>query len=361
MYPFGFINVYLAELALLAFGRSQGIKADTTAVASSFHLLYNLTKSRPGTLEEIIGKKELLECFIFVSVSMYLDALRHAGVENLKSSEWIFFFFKELFSKNPPMFRDLYVYKHSEESTTDCDASLIYLTMQEPFVKLSMLESNTADISEAKITREISTLQKYISDTMITEYEFKDTLLEICVEIETNPNFKQDPQEPRKEGIACQIVALDQVSGEVLSELERGASYLDQFVKTQLESSSGSASENQEAFSVSRLGNVKGWISILRICTLKDERDLEFFDTVLTSLACILKAMLRFRRHLAEPANSRDEEAKHTWKLVSEEISMASVIQAISTICYGNSRLQNSFCQDKDSKLLTNPTLCERL
>lgn len=359
MYPFGFINIYLVELIALVFGRSQGIKTDTSAVACSFHLLYNLTKSRPCTMDEITGKRELFECFIFVSVSMYLNELRYAGTENLKSSEWIFFFFKDVLSRNPTVFCDLYFYKHSEESKADCDASLIYLTMQEPFVKLSMFENNTAHISEAKITREIFTLQKHISDSLITEHEFKDILLEICADIDTNPNLKQDVQESSEKNIASQILALDDVSEAVLSELERGASYLNQFVNTQIESCSGVMNKNQEDFSSSRLGNIKGWISIFRINMSKDERNFEFFNTVLTNLASILKTMLKFKRYLADPVKNKDEETKHTWKRISEEISMASVIQAISTICYGNTQLQNSFCRVQDSKFLTNITLFE--
>ncbi|KAJ1611247.1 hypothetical protein OJ253_949 [Cryptosporidium canis] len=344
MYPFGFINIYLVELIFLAFGLSQGSKVETSAVACSFHLIYNLIKSRTNTMGEIIEKRELFECFIFVSVSMYLNSLKHTGTEQLKSSEWIFFFFKSVLYENPQIFYNLYFYNHSEESKYDCDASLIYLTMQEPFVKLSMLENSIMDISDAKITKEILLLQKHISDTILTEYEFKDIVLEICTEIEANPNFKHEPDEP-KENIISKIFTIDNMLLSILLELKNGTSYLDQFVKLQIGGSSELAYMSQEGFSVTKLGNIRGWISIFRISTPKDESNLDFFDEVLINLANILESMLKFRKCLVKSTNSRHEKMNSVWRQVSEEVSMTSVIQAISTICYGNIRLQNSFCK----------------
>ncbi|KAJ1613602.1 hypothetical protein OIY81_912 [Cryptosporidium canis] len=344
MYPFGFINIYLVELIFLAFGLSQGSKVETSAVACSFHLIYNLIKSRASTMGEIIEKRELFECFIFVSVSMYLNSLKHVGTEQLKSSEWIFFFFKSVLSENPQIFYNLYFYSHSEESKYDCDASLIYLTMQEPFVKLSMLENSIVDISDAKITKEILLLQKHISDTMLTEYEFKDIVLEICTEIETNPNFKHEPHEP-KEHIISKIFTIDNMLLGILLELKSGISYLDQFVKLQIGGSSELADMSQEGFSVTKLGNIRGWISIFRISTPKDESNLDFFDEVLINLANILETMLKFRKCMVKSTNSKHETMNSVWRQVSEEVSMTSVIQAISTICFGNIRLQNSFCK----------------
>lgn len=351
IYPFGCINIYLFELISLSLGHLQGINIETSTVACTFHLIYNLIKNRPVTLEEIISKKELFGCFIFVAISMYFNTLKHTTIQNLKSSEWIFFFFKHLLSENPCTFRDLYFYKHSEESTIECDASLIYLTMQEPFVKLSMLENNYIDISDAKITKEIIILQKLLSTSIITEHEFKDCLLEICVEIETNPNLKQNVQELVDKNIISQIFLLDGIFDTILSELKVGVSYLEQFINLQIEDwSLKSENKNLVKFSISKLGNIKGWVSVLRISTPKDESNIDFFSKVNISLIDLLRIMLKFRRHLICPNHIIVEEIKATWKLVSEEISMASIIQAISTICYGNVQLQNSFSQNQDGK-----------
>ncbi|KAH8582443.1 uncharacterized protein ELE39_001099 [Cryptosporidium sp. chipmunk genotype I] len=352
IYPFGCINIYLFELISLALGHLQGIKIEESAVACSFHLIYNLIKNRPVTFNEIIGKKELFGCFIIVAISMHFNALKHASVGNLKSSEWIYFFFKHLLSENPYTFRDLYFYKHSEESTIECDASLIYLTMQEPFVKLSMLENNSTNISDAKITKEIFILQKLLSNSIITEYEFRDILLEICVEIETNSNLKQDLQESIDKNIISQIFVLDGIFDAILLELEAGISYLNKFINLQIENCfSKVKNKNLAEFSISKFGNIKGWISVLRISTPKDESNIDFFCKVIISFADLLRIMLKFRRFLIDSNSTRDEEIKATWKLISEEISMASIIQAISTIYYGNIQLQDLFTLIQDDKL----------
>ncbi|KAL3127011.1 hypothetical protein CHM_7g2180 [Cryptosporidium hominis] len=290
----------------------------------------------------------LLSCrFLQILANISIDS--DTDYQNLKSSEWIFFFFKHLLSENPCTFRDLYFYKHSEESTIECDASLIYLTMQEPFVKLSMLENNYIDISDAKITKEIIILQKLLSTSIITEHEFKDFLLEICVEIETNPNLKQNVQGLVDKNIISQIFFLDGIFDTILSELKVGVFYLEQFINLQIEYwSLKLKNKNLVKFSISKLGNIKGWISILRISTPKDESNIDFFSKVNISLIDLLRIMLKFRRHLICPNHIIVEEIKATWKLVSEEISMASIIQAISTICYGNVQLQNSFSQNQD-------------
>lgn len=351
MYPFGFINIYLVEVIFSSLGYLKGIKIESSNVICSFHLIYNLIKNRPVTTNEILSKKELFCCFTFVSISMYFNALKNADIENFKSSEWIFFFFKHLFSENPSIFRDLYFYEYSEEPNVECDASLIYLTMQEPYVKLSMFENNNKNISDAKITKEISILQKHLSNTVITEYEYKEILLEICVEIETNPNFKQNSEELVEKNIISQILALDGIFETIVSELEKGVSYLDQFVNFQIEDySSRSTDKNLAEFSLLKLGNIKGWVSVLRVNTLKNESNIDFFSKVLLTLADLLRIMLKFRRHLIESKNFTNEKIRSIWKLISDEISMASIVQAISTICYGNIKLQNSLTLVQDGK-----------
>ncbi|KAK9171478.1 Spinocerebellar ataxia type 10 domain protein [Cryptosporidium meleagridis] len=349
IYPFGCINIYLFELISLHLGNFQGINIESSSVACTFHLIYNLIKNRPVTLNEILSKKELFGCFIFVAISMYFNTLKHTTLQNLKSSEWIFFFFKHFLSENPFTFRDLYFYNHSEESTIECDASLIYLTMQEPFVKLSMLENNYIDISDAKITKEIIILQKLLSNSIITEHEFKDILLEICVEIETNPNLKQNSQELVDKNIISQIFLIDGMFDTILSELRIGVSYLEQFINLQIEDwSLKLKNKSLEKFSISKLGNIKGWVSVLRISTPKDGSNIDFFSKVNISLVDLLRIMLKFRRHLISSNHIIVEKIKATWKLVSEDISMTSIIQAISTICYGNVQLQNLFSQNQD-------------
>ncbi|OII74092.1 uncharacterized protein cubi_02894 [Cryptosporidium ubiquitum] len=351
LYPFGFINIYLSELISLALGNSISIRTETSTVACSFHLIYNLIKNKTVTMDEVVCKKELFGCFVFVAISMYFNTLRYANTENLKSSEWMFFFFKYLFSENPSTFSDLYFYKHSEDSTIECDASLIYLTMQEPYIKLSMLESNNKNISDAKITKEILILQKYLSNTIITEYEYKEILLEICVEIETNTNFKQNLQESADQNIISQILLLNGTFDTILSEIEKGVSYLDQLINLQIENYLSSArSKNPVGFSVSKFGNVKGWVSVLRINTPKNESNIDFFGKALINLADLLRVMLKFRKHLIKSKSIGNEEIRTIWKLISEEISMASIIQAISTIFYGNTQLQNSFTLIQDGK-----------
>ncbi|KAF7459045.1 Spinocerebellar ataxia type 10 domain protein [Cryptosporidium felis] len=358
MYPFGLMNISFVELIWIESILNDKREMETTSVGTIFHLLYNLIKCRPNTLSDIIGRKELLGCFLYVALSFYLNEIKYSNSENLKSSEWIFFFFRKILSENPNIFCELYSFNHSEDTSTECDASLIYLTIQEPLVKLSLLEKNTINISEAKTTREIQLVQKYLKKTMISEFEFKEVLLEILLELGMNSVYKVNCSE-NEETVVSKVVSLKDTWEIILNELVRGASYLGELSSylSSLDTSNDLGLDGKFSFKLQNLGNLKGWISVLRIRAFNYKDHFELYCITLEKLVSIIGHMINLRNSILRLRVTGNDEVLFIWKQISEEVSLSSAIQAISTICYSNVELQDFFGTIQNGKLSTSNKL----
>ncbi|KAH7650354.1 hypothetical protein FG379_003426 [Cryptosporidium bovis] len=325
------------------------INIRTTVVGSVYHLFFILFKNRPDLLDSALEKKEFLNSFIYISVSMYLYSSKFIDTNESMHSEWIFFLFRYILTKYPSYFGDLYSFEYSEDNSMECDSSLMYLTILEPFVRISMIRNNLESISDLMMSQVIREIQNSVSKTIISSLEYKDVLLNILIELETNTNLREDKN---NRGSILLNVLHEDINKEIfLCEMKKYYCCLNKYLKEKLElvKSNGSlliisGSDMDESILI--LENAKTWISVFQLELDDYEFDIVFFEEILGILLSILKIMLDFRRECVEIEGIRTKIDESIWSKISQVISISSILQAILSISSNNEHMLCKFKED---------------
>ncbi|KAH8741648.1 hypothetical protein FG386_003622 [Cryptosporidium ryanae] len=329
------------------------ININTTAVESVYHLLFILFKNRPDLLDYALEKKDFLNSFIYISLSMHTYSLRFICERESKHSEWIFFLFKYIITKDPSYFCDLYSFECSEDTTMECDSSLMYLTILEPFVRISMIKNNLKNISDLMMPQAIREIQNFISKTIISSLEYKDILLNIIFELDTNVNLK----DANNKSILFSILQ-EKINKEIaICEMNKYYSHLSKYLTEKLEFVKVNNTllinnHSNTDVGISNIVNIKTWISLFQIELDNYEFDNSFFEEIFRILSSILKCMLDFRREFIKFEEIKIKVEGSIWTNTSQVVSISSLLQAILTISLKNKYLLSKIKELDEGKFI---------